>query len=98
MDAIVVMDFYHGTDSSSKHCKVHLHNLSIRSKASGLHHASGKSIHAAGIDKVLNGGLTPYANAGVIFHSSSITLLHICFKDASHSYEWLGFSAEHSGH
>lgn len=64
------MVLYHGTDSSSKHHKVHLHNLSIRCKASGLRDDSGDRYFAAGIDRTLNGGLTQCANSGNIFHSS----------------------------
>lgn len=77
------MVLYHGTDSSSKHRKVNLHNLSIRCKALGLQEDSGDQYFAAGIDRTLNGGLTQCANSGNIFHSSPIILLHICFKDTN---------------
>lgn len=69
IDETVVMVLYHGTDSSSKHRKVNLHNLSIRWKASGLREDSGDRYFAAGIDRTLNGGLTQCANSGNIFHS-----------------------------
>lgn len=87
------MVLYHGTDSSSKRRKVNLHNLSIRCKALGLQEDSGDQYFAAGIDRTLNGGLTQCANSGNIFHSSSIILLHIRFKDTAYSFRRLTSSA-----
>lgn len=57
-DEPVVTVLYHDTDSSSKHGKVNLHNLSIRCKAAGLAEDSADQYFAAGIDRTLNGGLT----------------------------------------
>lgn len=57
-DEPVVTVLYHDTDSSSKHGKVNLHNLSIRCKAAGLAEDSVDQYFAAGIDRTLNGGLT----------------------------------------
>lgn len=77
-DEPVVMVLYHDTDSSSKHGKVNLHNLSIRCKAAGLAEDSADQYFAAGIDRTLNGGLTQ-CKLGKHFPQLSLCS-HIHFK------------------
>lgn len=92
------MVLYHGTDISSKHGRVNLHNLSIPCEALGLQEDSGDQYFAAGIDRTLNGGLTQCANSGSIFHSSPVIYFHIYFKDTVYSSTRLKFCAKDWGH